>query len=463
MVRIPSWWGRRAAHPENVMAPVELGYAAALLMRAGQRVRVLDVEASGASPRRVLAALARLRPRQVVLQMITPAVRDALELAQKIRRRLPGVERIIAVGQHATVLPATLLGPDSGIDLCIRGEFEQKLCQVLTCQDYDETGLARRGSQGPQVDPTILQVDDLDALPLPAHQLFCSPRYRVFHPTGVRRRWRWGFVLTSRGCPYPCIYCSPSLRNSFGTRYRARSTRSVVQELDLLQQLGCTLIHFKDDVFTLDRQRVEALCEALLARGGRQPWTAQTRPDLVDGRLLRLMRRAGCVTLGMGVESGSQRVLDRLHKQLRVTQVPRAFASAREAGIRTVGFFMLGNPGETEEDLQKTHRLMLQVAPDIIQVAFFTAYPGAPVFSDELLQQLPPEPFSHYNAPMNHSRICAERLRGWQRRFYLDLICKTGFVPRYLWHQTLPSLINLEQFAGFARLSLRFLTREVLR
>ena len=462
-VRRPSWWGRRAAHPENVMAPLDIGYAVALLSRAGVKVELLDVEASGATPEEVIRSLRRRPPVQVVLQMITPAVPRAEGLARAIKDSLPSVKQIIAVGQHATALPETLLGTDSPFDLCIRGEFEEKILELVTSSSPDPSGLARRGPGGElELDPTILAVEELDALPLPAHHLFISPRYRVFHPTGVKARWRWGFLLSSRGCPYPCIYCSPTLRNSHTDRCRVRSTDSVLEELQHLSALGCTLMHFKDDVFTLNRARVVELCEAILGLGLKINWTVQTRPDLVDAGLLRLMKRAGCVTVGLGVESGSQRVLDRLRKQLQVEDVRRAFALAREAGLLTVGFFMLGNPGETEQDIQQTHRLLLEVAPDIIQVAFFTAYPGAAVFNSELLDKFTMEDFSHYNVPMNYSEISDQRLGWWQRKLYLDFILRTGFIPRYLRHQTLPSLINPEKFAELARLSVRFLGRRLL-
>ena len=459
-IRLPSWWGRRAAHPENVMVPLDVAYAAAVLMGAGHGVDVLDVEASGASADEVLAALDRRPPDRVVLQMVTPAVPRGLVLARKIKDRLPDVQ-VVAVGQHASVLPATLLGPGSSVDLCVRGEYEQKLLEVVTSPEPDPAGLARPGPDAPCIDPAVLCVDDLDALPLPAHHLFASPRYRVFHPTGVRRRWRWGFVLSSRGCPHGCVYCSPTLRNSYGKGLRLRSAQSVLEELELLTSLGCTLIHFKDDVFSQRRDHVTGLCEAILSRGLKVAWTAQTRPDLVDDELLRLMKRAGCVTLGLGVESGSARVLERLGKGLDADAARLAFPAARRAGLLTVGFFMLGNPGETEQDIAMTHRLLMEVAPDIIQVAFFTAYPGATVFEEGLLDRFSLEEFSHYNVPMNFSEVPDARLRWWQRKMYLDFIFRTGFIPRYLRTQAVPSVLNPEKLAELARLSLRFFGKEL--
>ena len=459
LIRVPSWLGRVGAHPENVMAQLDMGYAVAGLERAGVTAHMLDLEATGEGPEQAVARLAALRPQVLVLHAITPAVPAALDLARRARARIPSVKRILAVGQHASVLPETLLAHGSPVDTCIRGEYEEKIVGLVLGIDDDPTGLAFRKGSEIQVDPAVLEVQDLDALPLPAHRLFMKPQYKVFHPTGVVRRWRWGFLMSSRGCPYGCVYCSPTLRNSYGTRARARSSAGVVKELLHLRDLGATVIHFRDDIFTLDRQRVVDLCQAIIASGFDLKWTAQTRPDRVDLELLRLMKRAGCASIYFGVESGSPRILEALNKGSTVEQVEHAFAWAREAGLFTVGFFMLGNPGETERDIELTHGLLMRVRPDIIQVAFFTPYPGSPVFQPEDLEGKGLETFSHYNMPSNHSEVSDAALRRWQRRLYLDFIFRSGFIGRTLRHQALPGLVNLDKALDLLRLSAGTLLR----
>lgn len=458
-IRVPSWLGRRGAHPENVMAQLDIGYAMAALARQGVDARMLDLEAEPRSHAEILQLLSRWQPGTVVLHAITPAVPHALEIARQARERIGSIERVVAVGQHASVLPGTLLEPGSPVDLCIRGEYEEKIVEVVCDADVSPEGLARRDEEGVVIDPTVLEVHDLDALPMPTHELFMGPRYKVFHPTGVARRWRWGFLLSSRGCPYSCVYCSPTLRNSFGREVRLRSTAGVVEELEVLRDLGATVIHFRDDVFTYDRGRVLELCDALERRRFAVPWTAQTRPDRVDRNLLASMKRAGCASIYFGVESGSPRILERLRKGSTVEQVVAAFAAARDVGLYTVGFFMIGNPDETEDDIRQTHELLMKVRPDIIQVAYFTPYPGSAVFDAALLEDHPAEHFSHYNFPINPSAVPDDRLRQWQRRFYLDFIFRSGFIRRYVRHQALPNLINAEKFADFARLGVRALAR----
>lgn len=454
-VRIPSWWNRRSAHPENVMSPLDIGYAISLLERRGVQAHLIDIEATNASPEAVRRTLLDQAPDTVVLHAITPAVPDALALARFVKDRIPSTRKVVLVGQHASVLPASVLGPASPIDLCIRGEFERKIVEVATAPDFDATGTAT----AQQVSETVLELEDLDRLPFPSHELFRSPRYRVFHPTGIRRRWKWGFILSSRGCPHSCVYCSPTLRNSFGSRYRARSFGNVVAELRHLQDLGFTVVHFKDDLFTLHKERIHELCEAILSAGLRLPWTAQTRPDAVDEPLLRAMKRAGCRTLGMGVETGSARMVQQLRKGNRIDDVRNAFRWARAAGLRTVAFFILGSPGETEADVSETYQLMREIEPSMIQVAFFTPYPGSAAWDASLSASHDPTAFSHYNAVVNLSGIPTDRLQRLQRNFYLDFLTRTGFVREYARSEWLPALINADKFLPFLKLSASFLMR----
>ena len=440
------------------MSPLDIGYAVALLARRGIPAEIIDVEAEGGNFDDVLRRLRSLRPTHLFLHAITPAVPDAIRIARQARVELAGLRRVVLVGQHGSVAPHTVLGPDSPIDLCLRGEFEGDVVSVVADSDMPSSAAYFDGdSVRVGGDPTEIQ--DLDSLPLPVHERFRSARYRVFHPTGVTKRWRWGFVLSSRGCPHGCVYCSPTLRSSFGKTFRVRSTGSVVDEFAHLEGLGFTLVHFKDDIFTLRKDRTAALCEAMLDRGMRLPWTAQTRPDAVDRSLLTLMKRAGCRTLGFGVETGSEPMIRSLRKGNRLDDVRNAFRWAREAGIRTVGFFLLGSPGETEQDVVATHALLREIRPSMIQVAFFTPYPGSPAHDPALCDRYEMGDFSHYNRLINVSRVSDDGLRVWQRKLYLDFLTSPRFVSEYVRSEWLPALVNADRFLPFLRLSGRFLLR----
>ncbi len=464
LVRMASWLELKAHHPENVMAPLELAYVASLLERDGVPWTLIDTELGRHSKQRLLAELEAAAPRLVAVHGISSVAPLMLELARELRRRLPDC-LLLAVGQHASVEPASLLGPDA-YHACTVGEYEETVAELADgLPGGDPTGvpgLMLPGAEGQPPRPTATRPlrRDLDALPFPVHHALRDPGYRVYHPVRRVRRIRWGFVLASRGCPYPCTYCSPTLRNSYGTAYRHRSPASVLAEVQQLRELGFTVLHFKDDVFSFDREHTMGLCEALATQRRPLPFTVQTRVDHVDPELFRAMRRAGCTTVSFGIESGSQAVVDRLRKGTTIAQARAAFRGAREAGLLRVGFFLLGSPGETEDDMASTLALAKELDPDILQVAFLTPYPGS-----ALWERIPPQhrpgfsDLSHYNSSLNSSDIDPERLRHWQRRFYREIALRPRFLARYAWIRRSELLWNPDRELHFVREALRFLSR----
>ena len=267
-------------------------------------------------------------------------------------------------------------------------------------------------------------------------------------------------MLGSRGCPFPCSYCSGTLRNSYGRAARLRSPASVAHEVRWLGSLGFTVLHFKDDVFSLDRDHTLALCDALAGLDRKLPFTVQTRVDCVDPELLRAMRRAGCTTVSFGVESGSPAVLERLAKHATLEQTRAAFRDARTAGLLRVGFFLLGSPGETADDIEATLALAKELDPDILQVAFLTPYPGSTLWDELPEAGRPPwETLSHYNRAWNPSAVSDELLRSFQRRFYREIVLRPRFLARYAWNRRRELIWNLDRETVFAKEALRFLLR----
>ena len=159
-------------------------------------------------------------------------------------------------------------------------------------------------------------------------------------------------IITSRGCPYRCIFCCKSV---FGKKYRSNSSAYIVDEIRFLnEKFGVKEVKFYDDVFTLDRKRVVALCMQLKEQGMDIPWTCETRVNLVDDELLRVMKSADCYMIEYGVESGNQGILNDLKKDITLEQTMEAFRLTHEAGIETVAYFMLGSPQETAETIEET-------------------------------------------------------------------------------------------------------------
>ena len=471
IVRLASWADIRRAHPENVMAPIKLGYAVSLLEAHGHHVTFIDTETGGYTRDDVLRTLRTMQPDVVVLHGITTAVPSLIRMGKLVREMLPDVF-LIASGQHATAKASDYLYDGSPFHACPQYEYEEPLADMVEAWSVGEdelknvAGIALPDGEGGvmRTAPRPLR-DDLDTLPFPRHELFMREEYNVFHPTDVTRERKWGFIMSSRGCPYPCLYCSPTLRNSYGKKMRFRSAKNVVDEMEYLVRLGCTVIHFKDDIFTVNRPRTIELCEEMIRRKVGLSWTVQTRADCVDEELLKLMRRAGCCTVSFGIESGSQRILEVLRKKETVEDSIRAAEATRAAGLHMVNFFLLGNPTETIEDMEQTLTLAKQLDPDLLQVGFFTPYPGSPYYEESFKPRgddYSPDEFSHYNKVINLSAVSTPDLRMFQKRFYREMVLRPRFVARFAKNRLRGLPWNLKKELNFYALSARFLLGSIL-
>ena len=244
---------------------------------------------------------------------------------------------------------------------------------------------------------------------------------------------------------------------------RYRSPNNVVDEMEYLVRLGCTVLHFKDDIFTINRKRTMEICEEIQRRGLKVSWTVQTRADCVDLEMLKAMRAAGCCTVSMGIESGSPRILEVLRKKETVEDAVQAARWAREAGLFLVNFYLLANPSETMEDMQMTLDLAKELDPDILQVGFFTPYPGSPYYDETYRDKdtHSPDEFSHYNKIINLSEVPTPELFAFQKQFYREMIFRPRFAARFLAHRLRGLPGNLRQEANFFALSAKFLLNSI--
>jgi anaerobic magnesium-protoporphyrin IX monomethyl ester cyclase len=344
---------------------------AAYLREQGLQVEVVDLTfARDAAP--VTRRIRTFRPHLVGVHTKTLTMRRALQVAA--RARAEGALSI-AGGPDAATRPALYL--DGGFDAVAPGEGELALLET-----------ARRAAQGEALDgtpgllvsregklvrsrpPPLLR--PLDALPVPAWDLLDMEAYlgRWQARTGERRM----AVLTSRGCPFDCSWCS---KPTFGRTFRQMSPERVLAELTgLHDRYGVDYVRFCDDVFGIDRRWLEQLLDGLEAA----PWTVRfeclARVDLLKPDLLARMRHAGLARVYVGVESGSQKMLDLMNRGTRLAQIERAAQSLRDNGIRQFWFLMLGYPGETLEDIEATLALFRRFSPEEYSVSIAVPVPG---------------------------------------------------------------------------------------
>jgi anaerobic magnesium-protoporphyrin IX monomethyl ester cyclase len=346
------------------LLPAGLAYLAASLEQAGHTVQVHDaVTEDDTVEQRLDAAVARGQAYDMVgITAVTPMIHEVWRIATEAHRR--GATTVLG-GPHATILPEESLARQE-VDLVVRGEGEDAVVEIASAcahiarepKSRDAAlatidGLSFKREDGELVNNPIRPLrGDLDSLPLPAYHLFQVERYSNLQPLtdGRDPHARAFTILTSRGCPYQCTYCSKSIT---GRTWRPRSIAGVVHEWAwLTRDLRATEIGLADDVFNLDLERAKELCRALIAEGlTGVPWITihGMRAHPSDLELFQLMKLAGCKRVGFGVESGNQSILDSIKKQQTVGQVRAAFRNAKRAGLETMGFFMFGLPGETAD------------------------------------------------------------------------------------------------------------------
>ncbi len=374
----------------RVQPPLGIAYIGAVSLRRGDEVRLVDQNVDDTPPESLAAW-----PDVVGITANTSQVKGAWRAAQALRDG-GCTAPIVLGGVHATVLPDESLNA-APIDVIVRGEGEETwadLCAALAAitpgDDRDEAlagiaGISFRNSSGAIVhNPDRLPIQDLDALPWPAYNLFRLDQYTSLQPTldAAGKGVRSFSIMTSRGCPYRCSYCSQSV---FKYRWRGRSPDSVAAEWrHLVRELGATEIGVLDDSFNIDRKRVAALCDLLVAQGlNHVPWIMINgiRANLADEETLGRMKAGGCKRTAFGVESGNQVILNSIDKRLDLDEVRAAFRAARRVGMETIGFFMIGLPGDTAETMDQTIRLACELDPVVANFSMTTPFPGTTLYT----------------------------------------------------------------------------------
>lgn len=453
-----------APHPRDLMWPAPLLYCAALLREAGFSATVTDLHPLRETPVRLARRIADQAPATLILDVATPDVPYCLELAREVRQRLPDV-RIWATGQHPSYSADVLLGEDTAIDACLQGELLGSVVALAEGRPSGEIpGAVVRGAEPTpgrviEIEPDDLPLLRVDGLDLDAYRLASVhvPRMRPV---------RWGFLQTSWGCPFDCLFCSQTLRASYSRRWHGQSAERVVDDMQRLNlRHGLDAFYLMDDVTSFDRQRLIDIAALVRRRGLDVHWVIQTRSDYLDAAMLRPLREGGCVGIKFGVESGDPALLERVGKRLSLEHTVAMADAIRREGIALTAYYMLGFPGETMQQMERTFRLAKRIGSEMIQVAVYTPYPtsrGFDEFPQDVREDLlaNPQRFSHYNMalPINLSAVGDEELMAFHRNFYLHYYLAPRQVARYLRRRavyTFPQGTDL----GLIRTTLGYLTR----
>ncbi len=364
--------------------PLGLGYLAAVLRENGHEVAIYD---AAVEDEPFEAFLDRTRFDMVGVTATTPLIYEAWDMAKAAKER--GKWTVLG-GAHLTILPMES-AEQPFVDFVVIGEGEDTLLELVT--DLERTGgknlgdidglVWKRDDQPVMNRPRVLD-DNIDRFPFPAHDLFKIERYTNLQPLtdGLDPHARAFTILTSRGCPYKCNFCSKPVT---GDTWRPRSVENVIAEWRwLVKGLHATEIGITDDIWNLQLDRAKEICRRLIEEGlNTVPWVTVhgMKVNHTDLELFQLMKAAGCKRVGFGVESGDDYILKKVIKKSQtVDMVREAFKNAKAAGLETMGFFIFGMPEETEESMEKTIQLALELDPDLANFMIAAPFPGTRLY-----------------------------------------------------------------------------------
>lgn len=355
---------------DDDVRPVPIGvyYIGALLQAHNHEVEILNWHAVNKTPHEIKRTLALKKPDIIGFSVLHANRWGAIDIAKVAKKLRPKVQ-IVFGGIGATFLWQYLLATYRQIDYAVVGEGEYAFLELVECLEKGDAhrigtvpGLAFRKEGKIVLTGPAAPLADIDSLPNPA-------RYFTFQ-----------HVISSRGCPYNCSFCgSPRFWNR---KVRFHSPAYFVEQLELLHDKGITYFYVSDDTFTLKRERVLAICRLILEKGLPVTWQAISRVNCIDEEMLYWLRKAGCIQISFGVESGSERIRDFLNKDISTGDITRAFRLTRRYGILPRAYFIYGSPGESWETIQESIDLMHAIKPLDMASYILDIYPGTALYRD---------------------------------------------------------------------------------
>jgi anaerobic magnesium-protoporphyrin IX monomethyl ester cyclase len=352
--------------------PIGLAYLAAVLETKGNEVLVLDCLASDIDQEKLKQKLASFNPNVVGISSMTPMVPSTMLAAKGAKEACPNATVVLG-GPHASFMDKQILTEEPPVDVIVRGEGEQtllELTQKITNQESLDTveGITFRKDNQILQNPTRPYIQKLDELPFPEYRHFPLDKYRLFGKLFFP-------VITSRGCPFQCSFCTSS--RILGKQYRARTAKNIGDELELLENnYHADSFTFYDDTLTLDKNRIFEICNEIKSRKIDIPWDCQTRVDQISEEVLAKMKATNCQQVFFGAESGCQDVLNWVKKRTTVAQNEAAIKMAKKAGLFVAISIIIGYPGETAEMRKETLGFLRRAEPDDVYLCIATPYPG---------------------------------------------------------------------------------------
>lgn len=378
----------------NIIPPLGLGYLASSLRNKGHEVNILDCSLYRADIDMVMQFVNKDKPDVVGFGMLSTDIETVRIMSERLKKET--LVLTIAGGVHPSSTPEKILQELPYIDFAFQGESEVGLSRLLSIIS-DEMGRIERSSDKfidipgliwKQKDRTMINqpffAEDLDSFEYPAWDLINPLKYQATTPKLFVKKRPFAPIIATRGCPYHCTFCAS--RNVSGNRTRSRSVKNIIGEIELLRKkYGIREIHFMDDNFTHNSKFISNFCNELIKRQMDIVWNMPNgiRLDTINEDSLNLMKKAGCYLLTVGIESGSNSVLEHMKKNINTEIITEKVRLMQRCGFKVHGLFIVGYPTETKEDIQKTLKFAINLNLFGAQFSNFHPFPGTQIF-DEL-------------------------------------------------------------------------------
>jgi anaerobic magnesium-protoporphyrin IX monomethyl ester cyclase len=414
-------------HP--LFPPLGLAYLAAVLDQNGFEVKIIDCPVNHFDYAKLKTELAAFQPSIIGIGSMTPVAEASYQSARVAREACPEAQ-IIMGGPHATFQGREILETEKAVDLIVRGEGEETLLELAKRPETnkklaDIQSITFRNGNEIVETPTRPFIADLDALPRPAYKFLPIEKYWV-------QGQKLLSVITSRGCPYACPFCVAS--QMFGQRFRARSAKNVLDELQWLkEEYGAEGVAFQDDTLTFDKKRAMDICDGMIERKLNLRWGCGTRADVVTKDLLERMAKANCDEVMFGIESGCESMRATLKRGVTNEHIENAIKWAKEAGMFVTVSVILGYPGETRESLQETLDFVRKIEPDDAWLCHATPFPGTHL--REIVEQNSWKmsddwkTYNTMNAIFEDPNLPAKEIALMRKKFY-DKFYTAGYIMR---------------------------------
>lgn len=380
LVNIPvNGFDKKVNKIEGIYPNLGLLYIASVLEHAGQDVNLIDVDAESLNKKKdFIKELKKGNPDVVGLQALSHMFPVVLQTAKIVKQTLPET-KVVVGGPHVGIYSSEILTHPE-IDVCVIREGEATVPELIKTLENEKSlksvkGIAFKNNGKIFHTPERKFIQNLDEIPFPARHLIDNKKYFSI----LCKELPFTTMITSRGCPFACSYC---YKTHWGRKYRFRSAKNVVDEMEeCINNSGIKEIFFYDDTFSVNFQRVLDICDEIKKRKLDIAWDIRTRIDCVNKEMLRRMKEAGCIRIHYGIESGDQYILTNiLKKSITIKQVRDVIKWTKENEIDIFTYWMLGAPTETRETIQKTIDFAVELDSDYSQFSIVTPEPETEIY-----------------------------------------------------------------------------------